>query len=215
VEVLGRLVVDPVRINKCIIFSYDCLTLRPVFTATFGPGGFRTTRIPMRQRGDQGQRPQTNDQRSIFIQLLPLIILFAFSIISSLPSIFGSSPVPDPHFSFSPSAQFNVERQTSGLGIKYHVNKQEFSKHPHIAAELASMGDGRTTKGVALGRFEGTVERVYTRDLYNQCQIGLQRKEKRKDVELGFFGIGTDWEKVKQIEGEVVPSCEELKRLGF
>jgi DnaJ family protein B protein 12 len=43
----------------------------------------------------------------------------------------------------------------------------------------------------------------------------LDSKQRRKDEALGFFGIGADWEKVKQIEAETVESCETLKRMGL
>jgi DnaJ homolog subfamily B member 12 len=105
-----------------------------------------------------------------------------------------------------------MERQTSGLGVKYHVNNVEFSNHPAIAADLKT--SVTSTRGKAILRFESNVERVYTQDMYAQCQRGLERKERRKDREIGFFGVGTDWEKVKDIENEPVESCEELRRLG-
>jgi len=70
-------------------------------------------------------------------------------------------------------------------------------------------------RGPALQKFEDTVDRIYTQDLYAHCQRGRERKERAKEAEFGLFGIGTDWEKVKNIEAEVVESCEELKRLGF
>ena len=66
-----------------------------------------------------------------------------------------------------------------------------------------------------LRRFEGNVERVYTQELYGQCQRGLERKERRQNAEIGLLGIGTDWDRVKEIQKEVVESCEELKKLGF
>lgn len=70
-------------------------------------------------------------------------------------------------------------------------------------------------RGPALNKFESTVERVYTTDLYAQCQRGVDRKQRARDAELGLFGIGVDWEKIRKLESEVVPSCEELKRLGL
>jgi DnaJ family protein B protein 12 len=92
------------------------------------------------------------------------------------------------------------------------VNNLEFSRHPRIAGEITSHNKKR---GPELVRFEGSVERAYTRELYTLCQIGLQRKESRKNAEVGIFGIGTDWDKVRRIEEEVVDSCQELRRLGF
>jgi len=172
----------------------------------------------MRPRQDQPDRAQPAGTRSILLQLLPLLLLFAFSFLSSIPSLFESTRIPDPHFSFFPTSRYNIERQTSGLGVRYHVNKQEFSAHPQIAADLAAAsiaGVAHGKRGPALSRFEGTVERVYTQELYGQCQRGMTRKEKRKEEEVGLFGFGTDWDKVRAIEAEVVESCEELKRLGL
>lgn len=69
-------------------------------------------------------------------------------------------------------------------------------------------------RGPALKKFEDTVDRVYTQDLYAQCRNSMDRKDRAKEAEIGIFGIGTDWEKVKKIENEPIASCEELKRLG-
>ncbi|GBE86404.1 hypothetical protein BKA93DRAFT_903867 [Sparassis latifolia] len=179
----------------------------PVFTATFGPGGFRTTRM----RTNVPQERQETGPKSVLMQILPLILLFAFAFLNVLPNLLGSSPTPDPRFSFSPSMRFNVERQTGGLGVKYHVNAAEFSGHS-IAAELAR---NENKPGPELRRFEKNVEQVYTQDLYAQCQRGLDRKQSRKDAEIGVFGIGTDWEKVKRIQEEPVESCDKLRRMGL
>jgi len=147
----------------------------------------------------------------MFMQLLPLLLILAFSFLNFLPSLFTTPPTPDPRFSFSPTRQYNIERQTGGLGVKYHVNSAEFSGHP-IAAELAR---NENKAGPELRRFEKNVEQVYTQDLYAQCQRGLDRKQSRKDAEIGVFGIGTDWEKVKRIQEEPVESCEQLKKMGL
>ncbi|KAH9942006.1 DnaJ-domain-containing protein [Amylocystis lapponica] len=180
----------------------------PVFSASFGPGGFRTTR--MRTNMPQQERREA-EPRSMLVQLLPIILLFAFSLLNVLPGLFGTGPTPDPRFAFSPSARYNVERHTGQLGVKYHVNGAEFSGHP-IAAELAR---SENKPGPELRRFEKTVEQLYTQDLYGQCQRGLDRKSSRRDAEIGVFGLGTDWDKVKRIEEERVESCERLKEMGL
>lgn len=188
----------------------------PPLVFTFSTNGFSTTRI-RRNRGPQaaaGQANAADAPRSILIQLLPLIILFALSFLSSLPNLFSTPSTPDPRFSFTATQRYNTERQTSGLGIRYHVNNAEFSQHPLIAAELTAQNSGSGTPRGVLKRFEGNVERVYTQDLYNQCQHGLDKRERKKEAEIGFFGIGTNWDKIKEIEKERIASCEELKRLG-
>jgi DnaJ family protein B protein 12 len=188
------------------------------------------------------------------VQLLPLLILFGLSLLSSLPSLFATPPTPDPHFAFNPTTKYNTEMETGGLGVHYFVNKGEFAGHPTIGAEMAREGvkigrvleevitehnkdsnskDPKDTKdsktktktrqvvrgkgkqrGPALSKFEDTVDRIYTQDLLHNCRSNVERKERAKEAEIGVFGLGTDWEKVKRIDAEVIESCEELKRLG-
>ncbi|KAI6023879.1 hypothetical protein PISMIDRAFT_99853 [Pisolithus microcarpus 441] len=182
----------------------------PVFTASFGPGGFSRTRVHVNRRAPPNAQGEQGQARPLFLQLLPLLLLFAFSILSALPSLLSSS-TPDPRFAFSQSPRFNVERQTDNMGIRYHVNGPEFFNHPKIAADLAG---GSVRRGSALARFESHVEHAYTQDRYAECQRGMNERERRKEAEIGFFGVGTDWEKVKRIEAEKIESCEELRRLG-
>ncbi|KAJ8482606.1 hypothetical protein ONZ51_g5250 [Trametes cubensis] len=179
----------------------------PMFTASFGPGGFRTTRM----RTNARQERPAAEPRSIWVQLLPLFLLFAFSLLNALPNLFASTPTPDPRFSFQPSSRYNVERTTGDMHVKYHVNAAEFSGHP-IAAELAR---NENKPGPQLRKFESNVERAYTQDLYAQCQRGIDRKQRRKDQEVGLFGIGTDWDKVRQIDEEPIESCDKLRSMGL
>jgi DnaJ family protein B protein 12 len=108
-----------------------------------------------------------------------------------------------------------MQRTTQRLGVQYHVNSAEFSRHP-IAAEVARSGQSDGPKSLpTLRRFEENVDRSFTQETYAVCQRGLDSKQRRKDQAIGFFGIGADWEKVKQIEAETVESCETLKRMGL
>ena len=219
---------------------------------SFGSGGFRTQTFGRSTRTTNAN-VNNAEPRSIFVQLLPLIILFGFSLLSALPSLLTTPPVPDPRFAYSETKRYSTEMETGGLGIPYYVNPNEFSNHPVIGAELAKEGvkigrvveervvetpdsakDGgkekdtqRQTKtrkvvrgkgkkrGPALRKFEDTVDRLYTQDLYSRCQRGIDRKQRDKEAEVGIFGIGTDWDKVRKIDGEVIESCEELKRFGL
>ncbi|KAH9479359.1 putative J domain-containing protein C17A3.05c [Psilocybe cubensis] len=223
---------------------------------TFGGNGFRTQTFT---RGAPRTGENANaEPRSLFVQLLPLLMLIGFSLLSSLPNLFTTPPTPDPRFAFSPAGKYSTEMETGGLGVRYFVNPTEFTQHPVIGAEFAKEGVkvGRVVeepvnddspdaegqkdstekgtkskskkkqklqkvvkgkgkkRGPALTRFEDTVDQTYTQDLYARCRAGLNRKEQRKDAEIGIFGFGTDWEKVKKIQDEVIESCEELKRLG-
>ncbi|THH14978.1 hypothetical protein EW146_g5419 [Bondarzewia mesenterica] len=185
----------------------------PVFSASFGPGGFRTTRVHTSHARHRQQQAEPAGPRSIFVQLLPLIMLFAFSFLTALPNLFSTPPTPDPRFSFSPSVRFNQERHTSGLGVMYHVNSAEFAGHP-IAAEIARTAS-TGGKQTVLREFEQKIDRAYTQEMYALCQHGLDAKQRRRDAAIGFFGIGADWDKVRQIDAEKVESCEVLKTMGL
>ncbi|KAI0305867.1 hypothetical protein B0F90DRAFT_1873329 [Multifurca ochricompacta] len=190
----------------------------PVFSASFGPGGFRTTRVHTsraRPREQQQQQQEAATPRSIFIQLLPLLVLFAFSFISAIPSLFSTPPTPDPYFSFESSSRFNLERATKTLGVHYHVNEVEFSRHPIAAEIVRSETNGGSKSLAALRRFEEKVDRAFTQETYALCQHGLNSKQRRKEQASGFFGFGADWEKLKQIDAEIVESCETLKGMGL
>ncbi|KAI0272507.1 DnaJ domain-containing protein [Gloeopeniophorella convolvens] len=163
-----------------------------VFSASFGPGGFRTTRVHTRGRQqEQAQQPAT--PRSI---------------------LFTTPPVPDPRFSFTPSPRFNVERMTESLGVRYHVNAAEFSGHP-ISAELArsQKEEGKATSA-ALRQFEESVNHAFKQEMWSKCQRGMDSQRRRKDQAMGFFGLGADWDRVRAIDQEKVESCETLRRMG-
>lgn len=78
----------------------------------YGPGGVRmSTGGPGMRRqhaagGGGGGGGQQNG--SVWLQVAPLLILFAFSLLTQLPSLFGAGTPADPDFSFEPSPRFDV-----------------------------------------------------------------------------------------------------------
>ena len=79
----------------------------------FGPGGMRFTSFGGgRPNGGQARGNANAPQQSAWVQLLPLILLVAFSVLTQLPSLFGSAPIPDPNFSFDKTPYFDLQRQT-------------------------------------------------------------------------------------------------------
>lgn len=172
---------------------------------TFTTGGTR------RHRGQQQQQQDAGGTRGLLMQLAPILILFLFSLLSALPNLLSTPPTPEPRFAFTPSARYNAERTTEPRGVKYHVNSQEFMSHP-IAAEIAR---DNARRGPQLSRFEDNVERAFTRDIITQCQVAIDRKHRRKEELIGFFGIGTDWVKVRELESEPLEACERLKQFGI
>ncbi|KAK4054603.1 Chaperone protein dnaJ [Microbotryomycetes sp. JL221] len=98
----------------------------------YGPGGIRmsTGGSGGRAAGFNGQHGQRQQQGSMWLQVAPLLLLFLFSLLSQLPSLFGTSAPADPDFSFERIPRFNIERTTSNMGVKYFVNPTQFATHP-------------------------------------------------------------------------------------
>ena len=201
--------------EQCLLLQFDpaILNVRSVFTASFGGPGmtFTTNGTRRRQTQRQPQQEGAGETKAVLMQLAPILILFFLTILSALPNLFTTPRTPEPRFTFTPSARYNTERTTGPLGIKYHVNSQEFMSHP-IAAEIAR---DDTRKGPQLSKFEDNVERAFTRDLIAQCQFAIDRKHRRKEELIGVFGIGTDWEKVREIDKEPLEACDRLRQLGI
>jgi DnaJ family protein B protein 12 len=136
-----------------------------VFSASFGgPGGFRTTRMGGQPRAQQQQQGQAQTGSSGMVQLLPLLLLLAFSLLNALPSLLSGPSHPDPPYTFTSTQSYNAERATYNLGIKYFVNEATLQSHPVIGAELkkAESDSGSRRPGKGIRHFEDAVEQKYT-----------------------------------------------------
>jgi DnaJ family protein B protein 12 len=137
------------RPGKPCALTFSC---RVQATTFYGPNGFRTTSFgggPPRQRpaaggGGRGAAGEPDSTTSMWIQLLPLILLFAFSVLSQLPSLFATPEAPDPSFAFRPTSFHSVQRTTHAHpSVDYWVNPKQFSSHP--------MYDDLVSRNPALG----------------------------------------------------------------
>lgn len=133
-----------------------------------GPGGFQA-----RYGGGAPRRrgPQTPDEgASPLMALLPVLLLFAFALLSIIPSLFGATPDPDPRYGFEPTTELSAGRETFSRGIPYFVSPKEWegsaiwqqvpeTKRSDVRAGLYSP---------KLRQFERGVEQVYVRKLQNE-----------------------------------------------
>lgn len=102
--------------------------------------------------------------------LLPMFILFAFALISIIPSLFSSAGDPDPKYSFTPSGDLNVPRSTWQRGISYYVNQPEWEQSA-IWQTVPENKRGDTNAAMfspKVRSFERNVEGVYIRALQNE-----------------------------------------------
>ncbi|GAA5936233.1 hypothetical protein JCM3775_006440 [Rhodotorula graminis] len=137
----------------------------------YGPGMGR----PQQQRrpgqgGGAGRGQQ--QQSSPWVQLAPLLLFFALSLLSQLPSWLSSasSAAPDPSFAFEPRARHGLARDTLS-GTRYYVDADEWSQHPLFDDVLtenadvvervvtgAGASEGAGAAGAPVGAFSSSAE---------------------------------------------------------
>ncbi|GAA5852946.1 hypothetical protein JCM8547_004744 [Rhodosporidiobolus lusitaniae] len=98
----------------------------------FGPvgGGFgHNQHRPQARAGQQGG--QAGQRQSAWVQMAPLLLLFAFSFLTQLPNLFGGGTPKTPEFSFEQNARFSHPRTTlSSLSTtQYFVDPSTFPLH--------------------------------------------------------------------------------------
>ncbi|KAJ9124369.1 hypothetical protein QFC22_001169 [Naganishia vaughanmartiniae] len=145
-----------------------------LYSTSFGNGGFQNFGgAGMRARARAQQQPRAANPPPSWVQLLPLILLFAFAALSYLPSLFGFGPVADPEFRYAPSPPYTSERVTSGLGIPYFVDKAEWERHPIYESipEKARSQPKAGRQSTKLRQFENGVEQYYVRTLQTQVSL--------------------------------------------
>lgn len=114
----------------------------PAFASSggFGGPGIRFQSFGGRPRPQQGggNRP-AQAQQAAWVQLLPLFILIGFSILTQLPSLFTTSPPPDPTYAFERSAFHDLHRQThTPAKVDYFVNTRQYATHPYFQSLLST-----------------------------------------------------------------------------
>ncbi|KAK0549026.1 Chaperone protein dnaJ [Tilletia horrida] len=178
-------------------------------TFQFGGPGFRTAHFGggggggRRGGGAQGQRERTPENANILIQLLPILVIGLFTLLTALPSLFQ---VSDPKYAFTPTGPYRTQRFTPKHTVSYYVDQNSFSRHPFVTGESQSNG--------GLNGFERRVERSWVNHLEDDCSRRREIQDRRYQQELGFFGIGADMDAARRIRAERYESCDRLRDFG-
>ncbi|KAI5288298.1 hypothetical protein KEM54_005319 [Ascosphaera aggregata] len=158
-------------------------------------GGPRMRRTQQAAGAGDGTSQQSNRSLAAqLLQLLPLLILVIFPLISSLFST-GEPAGPSVRYN-SPSPPHTVHRVTPKLKIDYYLNPAEVSK-------LDKRG---------LYSLDQKVEVNYVSQLRSQCQMEVNAREKLiMDAQGWFF---QDTEKMQRARELELKSCKKLEQLG-
>lgn len=74
-----------------------------------------------------GQAPAENP--NLLLQLLPILLLAFFSLLSYLPAMMGPK---EPGYTWAPSGRFRDQHMTGGRGVAYYVDKKEWENNEYI-----------------------------------------------------------------------------------
>jgi DnaJ family protein B protein 12 len=166
-------------------------------SATFVGPGFRARTFnnnTARQQHNHPQQPRSG--WSILLQILPLILLFGYTLFSGL--LTEETPV----FSFHSTAIYTQPRMTSAHRVPYYVEPNAFI--PYLQ------------NNYKLSKVEQQVEVDWARILQSKCldEKKNQRIELNKASGVVFGYIGRNEGRYQQILNQKLKSCEELKRFG-
>ncbi|RSH95419.1 hypothetical protein EHS25_000509 [Saitozyma podzolica] len=179
-----------------------------------GPGGFQAQFGGPRRRAAAAGG---GENASPIVALLPIILLFAFALLSVIPSLFTTPPPPDPSYSWDSSSRFDLARNTWHRGVPYHVNKAEW-EGSHLWESVPEARRGQKDAAMYSNKvrsFERGVETNYIQKLRNECEYFNSRKQQQISQEAGFFGIGANYDKIRELRAQKSPSCEQLRSWGL
>ncbi|UZJ57081.1 hypothetical protein CBS101457_006401 [Exobasidium rhododendri] len=180
-----------------------------------GPGGgMRTAQFggqQRRARAAEGGAGNRNEQEStpVLLQLLPIIILGLFSLLSYAPTLFST---PDPGFTWKPQGLYRQPRMTPAHNVQYHVDPNAWNAHPFIIEANSAPNDPKVTS--KLRDFERRVEKSYKTLLYSDCERHRQYQERRIQATWGTLGWGAKPDLERKIRSEKFDSCERLRDFG-
>ncbi|KAJ3186742.1 hypothetical protein HDU85_007562 [Gaertneriomyces sp. JEL0708] len=164
---------------------------------SFTPGqNFRHQQFRRHPRAQAAAEPQLQQ----FIQLLPVLLLFFFPLLSSLLGGLFSSGQPDPDFSFVASRTYNLPRNTQPRDVSYYVNDRAWNRWG---------GDQHPEK---VRRYDRGVEKEWHRNLQHLCAQEQDRKAFRIQQAHGWFSV--DAEKLKAAQEMKTPHCDRLRSWG-
>ncbi|KAI9468233.1 MAG: hypothetical protein EXX96DRAFT_543900 [Benjaminiella poitrasii] len=165
-------------------------------SATFAGPGFRArTFNRQRQYQQHQQQQQQKSGWSIFLQILPLILLFGYTLFSGL--LTDETPI----FSFQSTSVYSQPRMTSAHRVPYYVEPNAFK--PYLQNHYK------------LSKVEQQVEIDWVRSLQQACLYERKQQQIKLNNARGAFGfVGRDEKRYQEALNMKLTSCEELKKFG-
>ncbi|EWC45852.1 hypothetical protein DRE_04859 [Drechslerella stenobrocha 248] len=164
-------------------------------------GGPTPRRRPNANAADGDADAETSIGSTI-IRLLPLILIFVFSLLSSILSGFGGNVADStpsyngPQIKFAARVPYTEKRLTPTYKIPFYVNPVDIANYPQ-------------TKLNWMDRF---AEAQYVRGLQAACDREYEKKQERIQESQGWFFV--DQKKLNDAMETPLTSCKRLNDLG-
>ncbi|CAB4432082.1 unnamed protein product [Rhizophagus irregularis] len=164
-------------------------------SATFVGPGFRARRFQRASPNGDGVQEQQSSAFLTFLQLLPLILLFLFSLSSN-----WLTPIPEPipPYSLQQTSHHTHTKYTNLLNVQYFVDPKSFSSFEQNPRKLQ--------------RVEDNVEVTYVKSLTSQCNNEAIYRHRKINEASGW--VFRDEEKLKEAQQIKMPNCEKLMELS-
>lgn len=141
-----------------------------------------------RHSGHEREEERGDGGFSVFIQLMPIIVLILVSLLSQLM-------VSNPPYSLYPRSGSGqtIKMQTENLGVVYYVNKDFKNEY----------------KGMLLQKVEKSVEEDYVTNIRNNCW-----KERQQKTDMQYAAkVYRDERLRRKADALSMDNCKELERL--
>ncbi len=171
------------------------------------------------RRRPRQQQPSNNASdfdgiRGFIRQLLPIIVFFIFSIVSSW---LGSSSEPSVQsfedlaelVSLTPGLGYPYSRTTRNLNVPYYATSSYQSHFTDFDASVAKSKTPPYKLMKALKHYEGIIEKYHVSDLQRRC------KAEEKELSEKINKAKSSPEELKRLKSLSKPSCDKLHALGI
>ncbi|EPY49251.1 DNAJ/DUF1977 DNAJB12 protein [Schizosaccharomyces cryophilus OY26] len=165
-------------------------------TFFFGGPGVRVHQFGGRPRRFRRQRAEDTSNKSVFYQILPIIIIVIFAFLSNFSSLDGNTSVRA-GYSFVPTEKYSAQYVSPNYKVPFYVNPKQYNS-------LSSRDSYRLAN---------KIEQQYAEKVHAECIQEREYKENQIRKSYGWFF--PDAEKLSRAKEIPLPRCDEFSRLSY
>ncbi|MBW0546716.1 hypothetical protein O181_086431 [Austropuccinia psidii MF-1] len=136
------------------------------------------------------------------------------------PIEFATHPIYNAYLKANPKLGFQPASSLNSLTKELSLEEKK-QLIDILTTEAGSLLEKRTidrqklTLPSGFKKFEQSIEHTWIRKLQYDCQTQKEQKDNKKRNMMGFLGLRADWDAIRKLDAERIPSCDALKELGY